>query len=133
MAKIIDIDSQLPVKPDAPTVTQPVRLFGQEWDVVCDVNSFTLASLLSGEVQAYTEFLLHAVVDEQQAAMRRVLTEQRGLDPERLAAIVNALVEVMAERPTVSPSASSRTASKRTSSRKSTAASSSARAARIAR
>lgn len=133
MAKIIDLDAQLPAQPDAPLVTRKVKLFGEQWDVVCDVNSFTLASLITGDVQAYTEFLLSSVVDEQRAAMRRALTAQRGLDAERLASITNALVEVMSERPTESPSASSRTASNRTSSRKSAAASSSARAARIAR
>lgn len=132
MAKIIDLDAQLP-ESNTPVVTRKVKLFGEQWDVVCDINSFTLASLLTGDVQAYTEFLLSSVVEDQRAAMRRALTAQRNLDPERLASITNALVEVMSERPTESPSASSRTASKRTSSRKSTGVSSSARAARIAR
>lgn len=132
MAKIIDLDAQIGPA-DAPLVTRKVKLFGEEWDVVCDVNSFTLASLLNGDVQAYTEFLLTSVIDEQRAAMRRALTSQRNLDAERLAAITNALVEVMSARPTESPSASSRTVSKRTSSPKSAANSSSGRAARIAR
>ena len=133
MSKIIDLDAQFAGEPAEPIHTRKVKLFGEEWTVVCDVNSFVLTNISNGDTKAFMEFLENVVVEEEKARMRQALSSQRGLTAEKLLRIIVALMEVVAARPTQSPSASSRTASKRTSSPKSTAASSRTRGARIAR
>ena len=132
MAKTIDID-KLVGGSDEPIHTVKVKLFQREWDVVCDVNSYAITALSAGDVEAYRDFLVNSVVDEQRAAMKETLLRQRGLSAERFMAIINAIMEVVMERPTESASASSRTPTKRTSAPRSTAGSSKARVARSVR
>lgn len=109
---------------DEPIVTKPITLLGREWDVVCGLNFFTLSSIGAGDPGAVARFLTNVVVADQREAFATALATAPNLDGEKLGKIVNALVEVAAERPTAPPSSSLRPVSKRTSAPKSVARSS---------
>lgn len=132
MAKVIDLDRQVGDS-EEPIHTVKIKLFQREWDVVCDVNSYALTALSSGDVEAYRDYLVNSVIDEQRSAMKEALLRQRGLTAERFMTIINAVMEVVMERPTKSASASSRTPTKRTSAPRSTGGSSKARVSRSTR
>jgi len=124
MTKALDLDAKLGFD-DEPIHTKDIILFGQEWTVVCDANSYALSALASGDVTAYRDYLVNTVVPEQREAMHTTLLRQRGLTAERFVAIIEAVFEVVSEVPTTRASASSRTPAKKTSARKSAAPSSS--------
>lgn len=127
--KVIDLDAQLGFdEPDEPLHTKTVSLFGREWTVVCDLNSFGMTAFMTGDVQGIVELLLGLVVEGERDDFVKALSRKRNLDAEKLRDIINALIEVAAEVPTKQPSASSRTATKRTSKPKSVASSSATRA-----
>jgi len=109
---------------EEPILTKPVTLFGREWDVVCGLNFFTLSSIGAGDNGAVARFLSNVVVASQRDDFASALSAQPNMDADRLGKLVNALVEVASERPTVLPSTSSRSVSKRTSGQKSAAHSS---------
>ena len=119
-AKAINLDDMLGQQ-DEVLHTRDVVLFGQPWKVVCDVNSYALTAMTTGDSVAITEFLGNIVIDEQRAEFRRALSAQRGLSSERLIDLVRHLVEVVTERPTTPPSGSSRTPKKPTRQLKSAA------------
>lgn len=123
--KVIDLDDLIGGEDeDLPVHTRQAKLFGRNWTLVCDVNTFGLAALTTGDPAAIVDFIRSIIhpdeVDEFMGAFRK----QRNLSGERLAKIVNALIEAASERPTKQPSVSSRGASSRTSARKSTGTSS---------
>ena len=96
MAKIIDLDAQLPAQPDAPLVTQQGEACSvREGDVVCDVNSFTLASLLTGDAGVHR---VPSPRRRRRAAWRRCAVRSpssAASTPNGSPSITNALVEVM--------------------------------------
>lgn len=119
-AKILDLDAKLGfAASEAPVHVKQVRLFGAEWTIICDVNSFTLSRVMSGNPEAVVDFLINAVEESQRVAFVKVMSDQKDLSPERLGSILNAFVEVAAERPTTPPSASGSTPAKKTSGRNS--------------
>ena len=124
MTKTLDLDAKLNFPDDGPLHTRDIILFGQEWTVVCDANSYALSALASGDVVAYRDYLVNTVIPEQREAMHNTLLRQRNLAPARYVAIVEAVFEVVSEVPTTRASASSRTPAKKTSARKSAAPSS---------
>ena len=130
--KVTDIDAIVPAEPTG-IPTKKIKLFGREWEVVCDINDYTMTAVATGDPKAFRDLLVNAVVDDQREEMHQELMRQRGMTTERFAAIVNAVLEVAAERPTTSPSASSRTRATPASVRRSTGASSKAQVARHAR
>lgn len=133
MTKPIDLDAQIPPASTEPAHTVQVKLFDRQWTIVCDANSYAITAMSAGDVDAYKDFIVNAVVEEQRAEMKDALLRQRGLTNERFVAIVNAMLEVVFERPTKSASASSRTPAKRASAPRSTASSSRGRVVRSAR
>jgi hypothetical protein len=121
MAKMIDFDDLLASEDDEPIHTVPFKLFGREWTLVCDVNSFALAAISTGDSAAIGNFFDSIILDEEKAEFRQALSTARGLTGEKLAALVMKMIEVASERPTTPPSGSSRGAGKSTSVRKSAA------------
>ena len=127
---VIDIDAQLTPVSDEPVHTRPVRLFGAEWTLVCDVNSFEMAYVSTGDAQAIVDFLINSVIEEERGMFARTFAAQPSMSPERLGEILRSLVEVMAERPTTPRSVSGSQAAARTVVRNSKAGTAARRAAR---
>lgn len=125
MPKIHDLDADLGLDvPAKPTKTKQVRLFGRVWDVRCDINSFAISAIASGDVKVLSGYMRNAVVPEQSEDFIAALLAIENLDGEKLSSIINALVEVQAERPTKQPSDFARPAKPQASRPKSTARSS---------
>lgn len=119
--KAIDLDAQLGIDYDTPVPTKLIKMFGRQWNIKCDLNTFALSDVMSGDAGALARFIRNAVIDEEVADFAAALGKVPNLDAEMLGKILNALVETAAERPTVSPSPVRRTAGSQTSGRKSTA------------
>lgn len=122
--KPIDLDAELAadeeLKAEAPN-TQPIVLFGRTWDVLTDINSFSLAQLQSGDWGAIPRHLRNTVIPEQRDDFANAFADAPNMTEARLGKIIQKILEVQAGRPTTKPSRSSRPASKRTSSPKSAA------------
>ena len=116
--KAIDLDSQLGFDL-TPAPTKVVRLFGTEWTIVCDINSFAISDIMSGDAGSIARFLRGVVVPEQGAAFADALSKVPNLDGEKLGKLLEVLIEAASERPTESPSPVRRTAGSQTSVRKS--------------
>lgn len=131
--KVIDLDSQLDFDADAPKHTKKVRLLGEEWTVVCDLNSFAATNLTSGDSAAVMQFIRSMLLPEEWPEFARIASQHPALSGENggknLVTLVNALTEVAGERPTKPSSTSPRGGSRRTSSPKSAGSSSVRRAA----
>jgi hypothetical protein len=127
--KLIDIDAALG-DDDAPVATRPFKLFGRNWTLLCDLNSFALSDLATGEPAAIVRFLNSIVAEDEREDFRSTLASQPNLTAEKLGKILTALVEAATDRPTTPASASGSTAPKRTSQRKSAASSSTVRVVR---
>lgn len=105
---------------DEPVHTKRVKLFGADWDVRCDINTFALGELLvGGGAGELSRYLLDFIVEEQRPDFAAKLRSLPNLDGERIGKIIFKLMEVAGERPTKPSALSPRTASKRTSSPKS--------------
>lgn len=118
--KIIDIDADLAPVEDVIPVKQ-VRLLGRVWNVQCDLNTFAVSQLASGDASGVTNFLGNLVIPDEREDFKSALASAANMDTDRLTKIMSKLIEVAAERPTEPPSPSGRTAKKPTSVRKSPA------------
>lgn len=117
--KVHDLDSQLGLDLAFVSPTKRVKLFGQEWTIVCDVNAFAVADILSGDVGGIARFIRGVVAPDEADAFAAALGRVPNLDGEKLGQILNVLIEVAGERPTEPPTPLRRTASNPTSVRKS--------------
>lgn len=116
-AKAFDIDAELGLDIDqGPTHTTKIKLFGREWTMVCDVNTFSLGAIASGDLGAIIGLFRTMVAEDEWSDFGAAMAKVRNLDAEKLMGILNAMIEVAAERPTTPPSGSSVTPTKRTSS-----------------
>lgn len=103
--KTLDLDAAIG-EIEEPQHTRPFKLFGKTWTLVCDLNSFALSDLATGEPAAIVRFLDSIVVPAERQEFRVALASQPNLPAERLGKILNALVEAATERPTTPQSAS---------------------------
>jgi hypothetical protein len=130
-AKTIDLDADLGLdNDDAPVNTRPFKLFGRTWTLVCDLNTFALSDLTTGEPAAVVRFLTSVVVEDERDDFRTAFATAKGLTSETLGKILTAIVEAATERPTSPPSDSGSGRKNPTSPRKSVATSSRVRAVR---
>lgn len=118
-SKVFDLDATIASEHQAALAsirTVKVKLFGEEFRVVTDVNTY--AAVMS-DAEASGEGVLkqmHALIHEGDLArFKTTLAGQRGLSAEVLGKIVNGLFEAAAERPTTSSSGSGRGAVRKTS------------------
>lgn len=121
--KVIDLDSQLNLDDGEPITTKKVKLFGREWTIVCDLNFWNITTA-GADAEGISRLLLGVVAEDEQAEFTAAMGRVKHLTVEKLLEIVQAIMEVAAERPTKPPSASTRGATKPTSARKSVAPSS---------
>jgi len=130
MAKILDLDADLGLD-DEPVHTRQIKLLGRQWTLICDLNSYALSNMTTGDPGAIVEFLNGVILEEERSDFAKALSRVKNLTPEKLGAILGKLVEAAGERPTPPPSASPRGASKRTTTPKSAGATSKTRAVNL--
>jgi hypothetical protein len=120
-SKIIDLDKRLDIKSDEPVHTKQVKLFDRNWTIICDLNTFAMADIASGDAGSIARFIKNIVIEEQREDFALAISAAQNMTGERLGQLLSALIEVASERPTQSPSPSPRTAKKKTSGLKSVA------------
>ena len=113
MTKPIDLDAELNLDPEVKTV--PITLFGRQWDVLIGVNTFALSDIGAEDPGSLARLIRNTVIESQRDDFANALASTPNLDGEALGRLINKLVEVQSERPTVAPSAKRRPATKRTS------------------
>jgi len=113
--QITDLDSELGLVVKEAMPTKHVKILGRNWTIICDLNSFAMAQIAGGEPGGISKFLMGLVVEGEREDFSEALSSAKGLDGEKLASLMSRLIEVAAERPTVSPSASRSTARRQTS------------------
>jgi hypothetical protein len=116
--KIVDLDSELDSGEDEVLHTKKIKLLDKEWTIVCDLNTFAMAQIASGDAGGIATFIAGLVIEDERDEFVKTLAGARHLTGERLGAILNRLIEVAGERPTTQPSPSGRTVKKPTSVRK---------------
>lgn len=119
--KVIDLDKELGTGDDEPVHTKKIRLFGREWTVICDLNSFSMSQIAGGDAGGVSTFLTNLVHEDERDEFIKTLSSAKGLDGERLGKLLSKLIEVAGERPTSGPSPLPRTAKTPASTRKSAA------------
>lgn len=120
-AEIIDFDKELGLDQPAKKVpTKKIRIFGREWDVQCDLNTFAVAKMTTGDIGTIANFINNAVVPDQRQDFATAMSGVTDFDQDKLLKLLTRLIEVAGERPTPRPSVSRSTGTKRTSAPKST-------------
>lgn len=121
--KVLDLDALIEFD-ETPVHTRKIKLFKQEWTMVCDVNAMAISDVVSGDPAALVRFFDSIIVDEERVAFRTAMTRVPNLDAETLLAIFSQLMEAAGERPTKPPSSSSGGATTKPPPRKSVASTS---------
>ena len=118
---IVNFDDELGISADEKPVVAKVAfiLFGREWTMYADVNSFSLSNVISGDPGAVSQFITNLIVEEQRNSFVDELSKVRNLDGELLGKILGKMIEAAGNGPSKPASPSRSTASKRTSSRRS--------------
>lgn len=127
---VLNLDALLAKIESDPIETRVIELFGRKWTLICDLNSFGLSRVMSGDPGAVTDFLINSLVEEERTDFAKAFSQAKNMNAERLGAILNAFVEAVGERPTTPPSGSGPGGLKSTSARKSAASSARVRAVR---
>jgi len=90
--KILDLDSQLGFDL-TPAPTKTVRLLGAEWTIVCDINSFAVSDIMSGDSGGIARFIRGIIVPEESVAFAEALSKVPNLDGEKLGKLLEALID----------------------------------------
>lgn len=136
MTKIFDLDADpefkaLVAESDARAEeTVKFKVFGQVYDLHCGENIFNIMAIESGDIAEVRTMVLNLVVEDQRERLNATLSGRPDISLELLVKLAAKMREAVAERPTKSPSASSRGPAKTATSRTSAGRSSSAVGAR---
>jgi hypothetical protein len=116
MSDIIDLDRILKPEIEAAikaTKYVKIKVFGKEWRLSTSPNIYTSLAGGSGDVEALAKMLVNIVHEEDRSDFKTTLMDAEGVSAEVLLALLNGMMEAVADRPTKSPSGSS-TGRKRT-------------------
>lgn len=113
--KAVDLDAELGLVVTEKMPTKKIKMLGREWTVTCDLNSFAMSQIAGGDSGGISKFLINLVAEDEREDFADALGSAKGLDGEKLGALLSRLIEVAAERPTEQPSPSRSTARRRTS------------------
>jgi len=111
MANIIDLDKIIKEDRDAAidqTSYIKMKLFGDEFRVTTNPNVYTSLAAGSGDPNAIASLLTGMLHTDDRDNFKNKLMGADGINAEVLLKILNAMLEAVAERPTKSPSGSSR-------------------------
>lgn len=111
MANITDLDALL--APDFAAAKKAVKynkikLFDREWRITTEPNVFAALSGSYGDPEALVSMIKTVVHPDERDDFHKALLGADGINADVLIKLLNNLVEVAAERPTKSPSGSSR-------------------------
>lgn len=96
----------------------PIKIFGREWRVSNQLSAFIALQAGDGDPKAFTSFLMNVTHPDEQREFQEHLY-RLNLKTEGLLALINKIMEVVAEHPTKSSSGSSRSAKTQAAKRKS--------------
>ena len=99
-----------------------IKLFDRTWRVTTEPNVFAQLAGSYGDVEALVSILRTVVHPDERDDFHRALLSADGFNAEVLMKLLNHLIEVAAERPTKSPSGSSRVSGKTPAARRRSAA-----------
>lgn len=110
MSNVIDLDAI--IKPEIAAAIKAtkyvkVKVFGREWRISSNPNIYTSLASGSGDVEALAKLIVNVVHEDERSDFKRTLMDTEGVSAEVLLALLNGLLEAVAERPTKSPSGSS--------------------------
>lgn len=91
----------------------PVKLFGKEWRVSNQTNTFINLRAGEGDAKAFAEFIINIIHEDERQDFSTALMQADGITPEVLMKVINHLFEAVADHPTKSSSGSSRSAGTR--------------------
>lgn len=115
MTNITDLDSLLAsdiAKAKKAVKYNKIKLFDRTWQVTTEPNVFAALSGSYGDPEALVNMIKTIVHPDEREDFHRALLGADGINADVLIKLLNSLVEVAAERPTKSPSGSSRASGK---------------------
>jgi hypothetical protein len=89
-----------------------IKLFDKTWRITTEPNVFASLAGSYGDVEALVSIIKNVVHPDEREEFHRTLLGADGINAEVLMKLLNHLVEAAAERPTTSPSGSSRASGK---------------------
>jgi hypothetical protein len=124
-SNIIDLDALL--APDIAAALKAakwnkIKLFGAEWRITTEPNVFAALAGSYGDIPALVSILTNIVHPDERTDFHRAMLSADGITADVLMKLINGIVEAAAERPTKSPSGSSRASSKTQVARRNSAA-----------
>ena len=96
------------------TKFKKVRVLGMDVRVSTNPNVYTTFAAMGGDNSAVAKMVTNLIHEDDREAFSRKLMETEGVDTDVVLAIIEKFSEVAAERPTTSPSGSSRGSTTRT-------------------
>jgi hypothetical protein len=114
-SNIIDLDAQLAgdiAEALKARKWNKIKLFGQEWRITTEPNVFAALAGSYGDIPALVSILTNVVHPDERTDFHRAMLDADGINAEVLMKLINGIVEASAERPTKSPSGSSRPSGK---------------------
>lgn len=88
-----------------------IKLFDRNWRVTTEPNVFASLAGSYGDVEALVSIIRNIVHPDERDDFHKALLSKDGINAEVLMKLLNYLIETAAERPTKSPSGSSRVSS----------------------
>jgi len=89
-----------------------ITLFGETWRITTEPNVFAALAGSYGDVEALVSMIKGVVHPDEREDFTKALYTADGITADVLMKLLNGLIEAAAERPTKSPSASSRASTK---------------------
>jgi hypothetical protein len=120
----IDLDALL--ADDISTVVKntkwnKIKLFDRTWRITTEPNVFASLAGSYGDVEALVSIITNLPHPDEREEFHKALLGADGINAEVLMKLLNYLIEAAAERPTKSPSASSRVSGKTPAARRKSA------------
>lgn len=88
-----------------------ITLFGRTWRITTEPNVFATLAGSYGDVEALVSMIQNVVHPDERDDFHKALLTAEGISAEVLMKLLNLIIEAAAERPTKSPSVSSRASS----------------------
>jgi len=85
-----------------------IKLFDRQWRVTTNPNVFATLAGSYGDVEALVSMIKNIVHPDERDDFHKALLDKDGINAEVLMKLLNHLIETASERPTKSPSGSSR-------------------------
>jgi len=111
-SKPFDIDALIAddlAKAIKATKYNPVTAFGTQWRVTTEPNVFAALAGSFGDIEALVSMIRNIIHPDEREDFQKALLNAEGMTADVLMKLLTGLIEAAGERPTKSPSGSSRT------------------------